>query len=492
MVINNQYNSIDPYNNKSWWQRARQSRLGIACVVALTLFTDMLVYGVVIPCLPMLVIDRLHGDSTMVGFLFGCYAFGLLLATPVFAILSDRYQNRRYPTMVGMIGLGVSTMAFAVADSYVLLVLARVAQGVAGGASWTIGLGMLADVFPTKRLGMVMGSVMTAHTVGFAVGPAIGGLLYEYGGFGAPFHFCAGFAVLNFLAVVWIEEPLVLAKQLKQEEARQHVDEAASFLLPEDDGLSCYSSIHSTMSTTTNYTTTPSAVFAAIEDPSLAVKQSQQTEQKEHHITMWSLLHHWRILSCVLCVVVSASVFSGIEPALPVHLQETYGCSASTIGFIFVTMVVPAFLAPLIGHLSDTIGRQVISSTGMVMMAVVSPLVALRFSSVYMIIPPLMLFGLSSPVTLTPVLPEMGEIVSDMGGDAYAQVYALYNMAYASGMFIGPVFAGYIMSNQGFETLMVLFSIGLLVCSPVMVDWLAVWRRCVAYCRRYRAWSSTW
>lgn len=258
-------------------------------------------------------------------------AFGLLLATPVFAILSDRYQNRRYPTMVGMLGLVVSTMAFAVADSYVLLVMARVAQGVAGGASWTIGLGMLADVFPTKRLGVVMGSVMTAHTVGFAVGPAIGGLLYEYGGFGAPFYFCSGFAVVNFLAVVWIEEPLVLAKQLQKQEAlQQQRDESSPLLFPDNE--SCRSSVYSVMSTATNYTTTPSAVVAAIEDPSLAVKQSQQAEQKEHHITMWSLLHHWRILSCVFCVIVSASVFSGIEPALPVHLQRMYNCSASTIG----------------------------------------------------------------------------------------------------------------------------------------------------------------
>lgn len=63
-------------------------------------------------------------------------AFGLLLATPVFAILSDRYQNRRYPMIGGMLGLVVSTLAFATADSYRLLVIARVAQGVAGGASW--------------------------------------------------------------------------------------------------------------------------------------------------------------------------------------------------------------------------------------------------------------------------------------------------------------------------------------------------------------------
>ncbi|CAO3587100.1 unnamed protein product [Absidia cylindrospora] len=490
MTGNVHYDSSFITTEKSWWQRTRQSRLAIACVVALTLFTDMLVYGVVIPCLPMLVINRLHGDSTMVGFLFGCYAFGLLLATPVFAILSDRYQNRRYPTMVGMLGLVISTLAFAVADSYVLLVMARVAQGVSGGASWTIGLGMLADVFPTKRLGVVMGSVLTAHTVGFAIGPAVGGLLYEYGGFGAPFHFCAGFAVLNFFAIVWIAEPLELAKELKQQDQQQHYmeenhNETTPLLFPEDNLSFTGSSIHSTMTTATNYTTTPSAVVATVDDPGLVLKQSQQAEQKENHITMWSLLQHWRILSCVLCVTISASVFSGIEPALPVHLQKNYDSSASTIGFIFVAMVVPAFLAPLIGHLSDKIGRQVISSTGMIMMALVSPLVALHFKSVYMIIPPLMVFGLSSPVTLTPILPEMGEIVSDMGSDAYAQVYALYNMAYASGMFIGPVIAGFIMSNHGFETLMILFSIALLACSPVMVDWLALWRKCVAYCRRH-------
>lgn len=81
---------------------------------------------------------------------------------------------------------------------------------------------------------------------------------------------------------------------------------------------------------------------------------------------------------------------------------------------IFIAMVIPAFLAPAIGHLSDRVGRQAISATGMIMMAIASPLVALHFTSIYWIIPPLMMFGLSSPVTLTPVLPEMGEAVHDM------------------------------------------------------------------------------
>ncbi|CAO3645910.1 unnamed protein product [Cunninghamella echinulata] len=418
----------------------------------------MLVYGVVIPCLPMLVIERLGGDSTMVGLLFGVYAFGLLLATPIFSILSDKYQNRRYPTMAGMLGLMVSTLAFAFADSYILLIIARVCQGIAGGASWTIGLAMLADVFPIKRLGVIMGTVLTAHTVGFAIGPAVGGLLYEYGGFGAPFYFCSGFAVLNFLAIVWIEEPLVLSKKLKMESLK-HPDDEGTSLLQHNDHTK-----YNNMDNKDNNNTTSTTTIG-----------NGNGNGNGGDITMIDLIKNWRILSCVLCVIVSASVFSGIEPALPVHLQKVYQCSASTIGFIFVAMVVPAFLAPLIGHVSDKIGRTVISASGLILMALISPFVAIHYASVFMIIPSLMLFGFSSPLTLTPILPEMGEAVNDLGSDVYAQVYALYNMAYASGMFIGPVLAGYIMTHYGFKILMITFSLALLACSPIMVNWRSLW-----------------
>ncbi|CEG70604.1 hypothetical protein RMATCC62417_06470 [Rhizopus microsporus] len=432
------YNS--EYDKLSKWDRARHSHIGVACVVALTLFIDMLVYGVVIPCLPLIVIERLKGDSTMVGFLFGCYAFGLLVSTPIFAILSDKYKNRRYPMIGGMLGLFVSTTAFALADTYVLLVLARTAQGVAGGASWTIGLGLLADVFPTKKLGVVMGTVLTAHTVGFAIGPAAGGFLYEYGGFAAPFIFCAAFAIINFFAIVWLAEP----KHDHVEDTSDHVSRAQEDIEENE--------------------STP------------LIKTKKNTP-----VTMIGLLKNWRILSCVLCTTVSASVFAGIEPALPIHLQKEFNAPASTIGMIFVAMVVPAFLAPLIGHLSDKWGRQAISATGMIMMAIAGPFVAVHYSTIYFVIPPLMLFGLSSPVTLTPVLPEMGETVTEMGSGAYAQVYALYNMAYSVGMFIGPVIAGYIMSISTFESLMLIFSAALLVCSPVMVNWAAVYHRILGF-----------
>lgn len=88
---------------------------------------------------------------------------------------------------------------------------------------------------------------------------------------------------------------------------------------------------------------------------------------------------------------------------------------------IFVFMVIPAFLAPIIGYMSDKYGRKAISAGGMIMMAIASPILAIHYSSVYLIIPSLMVFGLASPMTLTPILPEMGEVVHEIGGAAYAQ-----------------------------------------------------------------------
>ncbi|ORY96514.1 major facilitator superfamily domain-containing protein [Syncephalastrum racemosum] len=445
--------SRGPYTTKrSAWARARRSAIGTACVVALTLFTDMLTYGAVLPVLPNLVMKRLKGDSSMVGFLFGSYAIGLFVATPVFAILSDRFQNRRLPMMAGTIGLVISTLSFATAESYVFLLFARIAQGVAGGASWTIGLGMLADVFPNKRLGVVMGTVLTAHTVGFAIGPAMGGFLYEYKGYAAPFICCAGFAALNFLAVLWVAEPNHAQKDKTEGDDSTVVE-------------------HSTQPTA-------AATTAAEVDEATPLLTPQKKQPPSEPITMWSLCKNWRILCCILCTIICSSVFSGMEPALPIYLEKTYGASASLVGTIFVAMVVPAFLAPVIGGpISDLMGRQALSASGIIMMAIAAPLVAIHYKSIYMIIPALAMFGLSCPVILTPILPEMGEVVDDLGGSAYAQVYALYNMAYSAGMAFGPIGSGLIISAATFETLMLVFSIILLAFTPVMMDWVAVWRK---------------
>lgn len=60
---------------------------------------------------------------------------------------------------------------------------------------------------------------------------------------------------------------------------------------------------------------------------------------------------------------------------------------------------------------------------------------------------------------------------------ALLSVYALYNMAFSTGMFLGPVAAGFLMDIGGFTAVMVAFAISLVVCTPIIVDWVDVWHK---------------
>ncbi|CAB4434533.1 unnamed protein product [Rhizophagus irregularis] len=68
---------------------------------------------------------------------------------------------------------------------------------------WTLSLAMLADRFGSgPKLGVVMGTVLSANTLGAIIGPLIGGLLYQYWGYVAPFFFCAILAFFGFLPII--------------------------------------------------------------------------------------------------------------------------------------------------------------------------------------------------------------------------------------------------------------------------------------------------
>ncbi|CAO0795949.1 unnamed protein product [Mucor circinelloides] len=408
----------------------------------------MLVYGAVIPCLPALVLDKFHGTPKDIGFLFGCFAFGYLVATPLFGILSDKYQNRRYGLMLGTFCIISSTLLFAWASSYIILAMARVCQGASAGASWTIGLGMLADAFPVDRLGRAMGTVILSHTVGFLLGPVMGGFLYDYGGTLAPFYFCSAFGLLTLVGTVCIAEPIKAQEQsmdtAKNPVQKARVDESAPLL----------SSATSSSSST-------------------ATVNSMQKQPPGRQL--YTLISNPRITACLLCCFVTSAALAGIEPALPIHLENKYHVSTSTIGAIFIALVVPSFLGPVTGYFSDKFGRPLFIGIGMVVMSIASVLVGLPVSSYKHMLPALFLFGLSNPLIHTPLMPEMGAAVTDMGSNAFAQVYALYNMAYSLGIFVGPLLAGVIMScnsidlNQRFQILMLIFSGVIIISSPVIL-----------------------
>ncbi|MEH7458093.1 MFS transporter [Bacillus sp. JJ1127] len=164
-------------------------------VVAVAVFTDMLIYGMIVPILPKYA-ETLGATQTEIGFLFGSYAITLLLATPILGVVSDKF-GRRLPMILGLFGLAAATILFGIANNFLFLVLARMLQGLAAAATWTAGLALLADVFPMQDRGKAMGLALSGQAAGMLLGPTIGGLLYQWGGYHLPFIVAATIALID-------------------------------------------------------------------------------------------------------------------------------------------------------------------------------------------------------------------------------------------------------------------------------------------------------
>lgn len=177
--------------------RLKMSRVQKASlwVVAVAVFTDMLIYGMIVPILPRYT-ETLGASQTEIGFLFGSYAITLLLATPILGVVSDKV-GRRLPMILGLFGLAAATLLFGLANSFWLLVLARMLQGISAAATWTAGLALLADVFPLQERGKAMGLALSGQAAGMLLGPTIGGALYQWGGYHLPFIIAASIALID-------------------------------------------------------------------------------------------------------------------------------------------------------------------------------------------------------------------------------------------------------------------------------------------------------
>src|SRR4051812_33465533 len=73
----------------SWLSRVRQSRATILFVVSLSLFADVLIYGVSLPILPDYAGNKVGMSQALVGLLFSTYGVGVILSTPVIGKFTD-------------------------------------------------------------------------------------------------------------------------------------------------------------------------------------------------------------------------------------------------------------------------------------------------------------------------------------------------------------------------------------------------------------------
>lgn len=168
--------------------------------ILFTIILDMLGIGLIIPVLPKLVTSLYGGDlsagSTIFGVFVAVYALMQFVCSPVLGNLSDSF-GRRPIILISLFGAGLDYLLMAFAPNLWWLFLGRVIAGITG-ANITAANAYIADISPPELRARNFGMVGACFGVGFIIGPALGGLLGEYG-LRLPFMVAAGMNLLNAL-----------------------------------------------------------------------------------------------------------------------------------------------------------------------------------------------------------------------------------------------------------------------------------------------------
>jgi multidrug resistance protein len=161
-------------------------------IIFLTIFIDLLGFGLVIPILPFYA-EHYGASAFQVGLLSMSYSLMQFIFAPIWGRISDR-TGRRPVLLLCLFGTAVGHLVFAFADSLIMLFIARSLTGIAA-ASIPVAMAYISDVTTEENRAKGMGLVGAAFGLGFIFGPAIGGILSQYG-FPVPIYFASLLSII--------------------------------------------------------------------------------------------------------------------------------------------------------------------------------------------------------------------------------------------------------------------------------------------------------
>ena len=164
-------------------------------VIFTTVFIDLVGFGIVIPVLPFYAEGTaFNATPRMVGLLFASYSIMQLIFSPILGGLSDKH-GRRPVLLLSIIGTGIGFLVLGLAKTVLMLFIGRILDGITGGNIST-AQAYIADITTKENRAKGMGLIGAAFGLGFIFGPAIGGILSQWG-IHVPFFFAAALCFAN-------------------------------------------------------------------------------------------------------------------------------------------------------------------------------------------------------------------------------------------------------------------------------------------------------
>lgn len=143
-------------------------------VLFITIFIDMLGFGIIIPILPIFT-KELGAEDYQIGLIAMIYPIMNFFFAPLWGTLSDRY-GRRPIILISVFITGLAYLVFAQVNGLVILFFSRMLSGI-GSANISVAQAYISDVTSVKERTKSLGFLGAAFGIGFIIGPTIGGYL---------------------------------------------------------------------------------------------------------------------------------------------------------------------------------------------------------------------------------------------------------------------------------------------------------------------------
>ncbi|XP_017133513.1 synaptic vesicular amine transporter [Drosophila elegans] len=354
-------------------------------------------------------------ENGSIGLLLAMKAFVQLVFNPIVGNASGKF-GYRLPIVVGTFFLLISSLVFAVGESYWALLVARAVQGVGSACINICGMSLVAQHYPEEaRRSKVMGIILGSIALGVLLGYPFGGILYDLMGKSAPFIILS---TLIFLS---------LGLQL----------------------LTMDLSVQ----------------------PEVVVEETPKWRP---------LLECKMILAIVLAIWFSTSTMAMLEPCLPIWLIQYLKPNKWQLGTVFIPDSVGYFVGTnFFGSVAYKYGQVKVSCISLLLVGVASILIP-SATTVAQLLMPHFALGLGIGVidaALVPLLAtfvdatlsqeEQSEGSSSMS--SYGTVYAIQQTSVSLAYCLAPLIGGELAQSFGFSWLMRIVGVFNMIYGPILV-----------------------
>jgi len=434
----------------------RSNTFFILTTVAIGMFTDLFLFGLVVPIVPFILNDRIsipHDEiQYYTSLLLACYAGAQFLFSIPVGIVADKLPARQVPFLFGLTALLGATVMLYLGQTIQVLILARILQGMSASVVWTVGLALVLDTVGNDKLGVTIGSIFSFISVGELMAPVLGGVVYKKAGSAAVFGMGFGLIAIDFIMRLALIEKKMAAKWILDAVTQT----SASTLAHNDEEE------------------------ASEDSPFLAFENGDGYTNFHYDLEQWkipknqpTLIRKFPIiyafsnsgmLTAQAVGFVQAMLLAVFDATIPTEAQDLFGFDSLKAGFLFVPLVLPyLILGPVFGRLTDMYGPKAGATLGLSYIMI--PLILLRIPHeggapeiakfcVFLAMCGLGLATVSSPsvVESSNVMEKYHLANPDLFGEKgpYAQLYAVGSMVFSAGLTVGPMVAGSLRTQIGY------------------------------------------